>query len=102
MSFKNKQVNVDLKKMSIQHNLKSNAIKIHYGISIGGLFQKLSQASVEENLVTDLSHIFMKLLEELAKIAGIDLMTFYEEIIRKPKHQELINKLKLFRDNLAA
>ena len=44
----------------------------------------------------------MELLEELAKIAGIDLMTFYEEIIRKPKHQELINKLKLFRDNLAA
>ncbi len=80
----------------IRYILLSYYERIHYGISIGGLFQKLSQASVEENLVADLSNVFMDLLLALAQLAGIDIMTLYEELIRQPQCQESINKLKLF------
>ncbi len=59
----------------IRYILLSYYERTHYGISIGGLFQKLSQASVEENLVADLSHVFMDLLLALAQLAGIDFVT---------------------------
>ncbi|RLD64510.1 MAG: hypothetical protein DRI84_08580 [Bacteroidetes bacterium] len=86
----------------IRYILLSYYERIHYGMSIGGLFQKLSQASVEENLVADLSHIFMNLLQAFAQLAGIDFMTLYEELIRKPQCQESINKLKLFPQIMSA
>jgi len=86
----------------IRYILLSYYERTHYGISIGGLFQKLSQASVEENLVADLTHVFMDLLQAFAQLAGIDFMTLYEELIRQPQCQESINKLKLFPNNLVA
>lgn len=86
----------------IRYILLSYYERTHYGMSIGGLFQKLSQASVEENLVADLSHVFMDLLLALAQLAGIDFMTLYEELIRQPQCQESIKKLKLFPNTLVA
>ena len=86
----------------IRYILLSYYERTHYGTSIGGLFQKLSQASVKENLVADLSHVFMELLQAFAQLAGIDFMTLYEELIRQPQCQKLINKLKLFPNTLVA
>ena len=86
----------------IRYILLSYYERTHYGMSIGGLFQKLAQASVEENLVADLSHVFMDLLLALTQLAGIDFMTLYEELIRQPQCIESINKLKLFPNNLVA
>ena len=86
----------------IRYILLSYYERTHYGLSIGGLFQKLSQASVEENLVADLSHVFMDLLLAFAQLAGIDFITLYEELIRQPKYQEAVNRLKLFPHALVA
>jgi len=86
----------------IRYILLSYYERIYYGTSIGGIFQNLAQASVEENLVVDLSHVFMELLQAFAQLAGVDFMTLYEELIRQPQCQKSINRLNLFKDNLAA
>jgi len=86
----------------IRYILLSYYERIYYGTSIGGIFQNLAQASVEENLVADLSHVFMELLQAFAQLAGVDFMTLYEELIRQPQCQKSINRLNLFKDNLAA
>jgi len=57
---------------------------------------------VEENLVADLSHVFIDLLLAFAQLAGIDFITLFEELIRQPKYQEAVNKLKLFPHALVA
>ena len=85
----------------IRYILLSYYERIHYGISIGGLFRKLSQASVEENLVADLSRVFMDLLSAVAQIAGIDFITLYEDMIRQPQMHESLNKLKLLPQMMA-
>ena len=45
---------------------------------------------MEENVVADLSAVFMELLEAFAQFAGIDFLTFYHELITNP---DLHNKL---------
>jgi hypothetical protein len=79
----------------IRYILLSYYERIHYGMSIGGIFRKISQTSIEENLLADLSHIFMDLLMAFAEYAGIDFMTFYQSLIRQPELQNSITKLKL-------
>lgn len=86
----------------IRYILLSYYERIHYGTSIGGIFQDLAQASVEENLVADLNHIFMDLLQAFAQLAGIDFMSLYEDLIRQPQCQKSIYRLKLFPDILIA
>ena len=76
--------------------------RIYYGISIGGMFRELSQASVEENLVADLSDTFMVLLQAFANLSGIDFITFYESIIRQPELQTAMVRLQIAPPNKAA
>ena len=78
----------------IRYILLSYYERIHYGVTLGGLFKYLSQASIEENLVADLSNLFMKLLVAFAEIAGIDFITVYESILYQPELQETLLKLK--------
>ena len=75
--------------------------RIYYGISIGGMFRELSQASVEENLVADLSDTFMVLLQAFANLSGIDFITFYESIIRQPELQTAMVRLQIALPNKA-
>jgi len=75
--------------------------RTHYGMSIGGLFRELTQASIEENLAADLRAVFMELLMALADIAGIDFMTVYESILRQPELQKSLNRLN-FSPNINA
>ena len=77
----------------IRYILLSYYERTHYGITIGGLFRKLSQASIEENLVADLSAVFMELLMAFAEIAGVDFMTVYESILHQPELQKSLNRL---------
>ncbi|HED36699.1 MAG TPA: hypothetical protein ENI76_00390 [Ignavibacteria bacterium] len=79
----------------IRYLLLSYYERTHYGITIGGLFRQISQASVEENLVADLTEIFMELLILFAELAGIDFMTVYEELIRQPELQASLERLKI-------
>jgi len=76
--------------------------RTHYEISIGALFEKMSQASVEENLVADLSQIFMDLLISFAELAGIDFLTMFEDLILLPQNQKSLERLNLFSTNKAA
>ena len=66
------------------------------------MFRELSQASVEENLVADLSETFMDLLQAFANISGIDFITFYESIIREPELQTAMVRLQIAPPNKAA
>jgi len=81
----------DISLSFIRYILLSFYERTHYGMTIGGLFKKLSQAAVEENVVADLSAIFMELLEAFAQFAGIDFLTFYHELITNPDlHKKLL------------
>ena len=67
--------------------------RIHYGMTLGQIFRKLSQASIKENLLADISYYFMELLEIFAVNAGIDFITFYEDLMRDEKAGKIIVKL---------
>ena len=86
----------------IRYILLSYYERTHYGMSIGGLFRKLSQASIEENLVADLSAVFMELLMAFAEIAGVDFMTVYESILRQPELQKPLQRLNFVPNVYAA
>ena len=79
----------------IRYILLSYYERTHYGMTIGGLFKQIAQASVEENLVADISAIFMELLTTLAEIAGIDFITLYEALICQPRLQDSLVRLKI-------
>ncbi|MCH7658708.1 MAG: transposase [Bacteroidetes bacterium] len=79
----------------IRYLLLSYYERTHYGTTIGGLFRKLSQAAIEENLLADISVYFIELLQIFAELAGIDFITFYEELLRKPEAGQIIQKLGL-------
>lgn len=74
----------------IRYVLLSYYERIHYGMTIGGLFQKLSQASIEENLLSDITVYFMELLKFFANRAGVDFIDFYEDLLCTPEAAQII------------
>ena len=70
-------------------------------MTIGSLFKKLSQAAAEENVVANLSAVFMDLLEALAQFAGIDFLTFYHELITKLNLYENLSCLGIIKKSQA-
>lgn len=86
----------------IRYLLLSYYERTHYGITIGGLFREISQASIEENLLADISAHFMDLLQIFAGLAGIDFITFYEELLRNPIAIPIIERLGLNQEKQAA
>ena len=92
----------DISLSFIRYILLSFYERTHYGMTIGGLFKKLSQAAVEENVVADLSAVFMDLLEAFAQFAGIDFLTFYHELITKPDLHENLSRLGITPKSQAA
>jgi hypothetical protein len=83
----------DISLSFIRYILLSFYERTHYGMTIGGLFKKLSQAAVEENVVADLSSVFMELLEILAQFTGINFMEFYHEMIANPDLYKKLTRL---------
>jgi len=86
----------------IRYLLLSYYERTHYGITIGGLFRNISQASIEENLLADISVYFIELLQIFADLAGIDFITFYEDLLRNPKAASIIEILRVKPEKLAA
>ena len=69
--------------------------RIHYGTSIGGLFRQLAQSAVKENILAGINLYFVKLLQFFAGMAGIDFITFYEDLLRNPEAGNIINMIGL-------
>ena len=64
--------------------------RIHYGMTIGGLFSKLSHSAMKENLLADISVYFFELIQIFADLAGIDFIPFYLELLRNPKAEKIL------------
>ncbi len=86
----------------VRYILLSFYERIHYGMTIGGIFRNLTQASIKENLLADISFYFMELLKLFANCAGIDFMTFYEDLIRNPEANNILLKMNLNLDKQIA
>ena len=69
--------------------------RIHYGTSIGGLFRQLSQSAVKENILSGINLYFIELLQIFANLAGVDFITFYEDLLRNPEAENIINMIGL-------
>ena len=93
---------VDITLSLVRYIFLSYYERIHYGMTIGGIFRKLSQMSVEENLLADISFFFHELLKIFADNAGIDFIAFYEDLLRDPKANEIILKIGLKSEKQAA
>ncbi|MBK5202750.1 MAG: transposase [Prolixibacteraceae bacterium] len=66
--------------------------KMHYGNSLGGLFDLLSSQTEEENISNYLRGIFVEIINGIGKILKIDCMELIEEIIRDSQRAEEIMK----------
>ncbi len=69
--------------------------RTRYGITIGDLFRELAQASIQENLLADISEYFLELLKIFAEFAGIDFITFYRELLTSPKAAQIVDLLNI-------
>lgn len=69
--------------------------RIHYGTTIGGLFRGLSQSAVKENILVSINLYFIELLQIFASLAGVDFITFYEDLLRNPEAENIINMIGL-------
>lgn len=77
----------------IRYILLSYYERIHYGMTIGGLFKQLKQLAIEENILADINLYFFEVLQIFADLAGIDFLTFYEELLRNKKAEKLFSKI---------
>ncbi|MCD6112490.1 MAG: hypothetical protein J7J86_04380 [Bacteroidales bacterium] len=57
--------------------------RTRYRITIGGLFRELAQASIQENLLADISEYFLELLRIFAEFAGINFIKFLPRAVNK-------------------
>ncbi|OQY03989.1 MAG: hypothetical protein B6I20_03890 [Bacteroidetes bacterium 4572_117] len=69
--------------------------RMHYGTSIGGLFRQLSQSAIKENILSGINLYFIELLQIFASMAGVDFITFYEDLLRNPEAENIINMIGL-------
>ncbi len=86
----------------VRYLLLSYYERTHYGYTIGGLFRKLSQASIQENLLADISIYFIDLLKIFANLSGVDFITLYEGLLRNPDAAPIIEKLGINSEKQAA
>ena len=86
----------------IRYLLLSYYERIHYGTTIGGLFRDLSQASIEENLLADITADFMDLLNIIAERGGVEFIEFFEDLLRNPEAAPLVKRLRIDPKKLVA
>ncbi len=72
----------DLSLSFIRYVLLSYYERMHYGYKIDGIFAELSQYSVTENVVADLSQVFLEWLKILADYIGVGLIEFFGKVVR--------------------
>jgi hypothetical protein len=66
----------------IRYILLSYYERIYYGYKVNGVFAELSQYSVTENVVADLSQVFLEWLKILADYIGVGLIEFFGKVVR--------------------
>jgi len=77
----------------IRYILLSYYKRIHYNQTIGDLFKGLIETVLEENIIGRLQNLFVALIELFVESVGIDIITFYEDLIRNPKSEFFLTKI---------
>ena len=67
--------------------------QMHYGHSLGSIFDLLSSQTEEENITRYLLEIFWEIVNGIGEILKVDCMELFEEIIRGNQRAEEIMKL---------
>ena len=68
---------------------------MHYGNSLGSIFDLLSSQAQEENITQYLMEIFQEIVNGIGKVLKVDCMELFEEIIRDNQRAEEIMRLFL-------
>jgi hypothetical protein len=78
--------------------------QMHYGQSLGNIFNLLSSQAEEENITRYLMEIFLEIVNGIGKILKVDCMELFEEMIRDNQRAEEIMRLfsPVFEKKLAA
>jgi len=78
--------------------------QMHYGQSLGNIFNLLSSQAEEENITRYLMDIFLEIVNGIGKILKVDCMELFEEMIRDSQRAEEIMRLfsPVFEKKLAA
>ncbi|MFC2087462.1 transposase [Bacteroidota bacterium] len=67
--------------------------QMHYGKSLGSIFDMLSSQAEEENITRYLLEIFWDIVNGIGEILKVDCMELFEEILRDNKKAEEVMKL---------
>lgn len=67
--------------------------QMHYGKSLGSIFDMLSSQAEEENITRYLLEIFWEIVNGIGEILKVDCMELFEEIIRDSKKAEEVMRL---------
>ncbi len=67
--------------------------QMHYGQSIGSIFDLLSSQAEEENITRYLMEIFWEIVHGIGEVLKIDCMELFAEIIRDNQRAEEIMRL---------
>jgi hypothetical protein len=67
--------------------------QMHYGQSLGSIFDLLSSQAEEENITRYLMEIFWEIVHGIGEVLKIDCMELFEEIIRDNQRAEEIMRL---------
>lgn len=67
--------------------------QMHYGQSLGNIFNMLSSQAEEENITRYLMEIFREIVNGIGKILKVDCMELFEEMIRDNQRAEEIMRL---------
>ena len=78
--------------------------QMHYGNSLGSIFDLLSSQAQEENITQYLMEIFWEIVNGIGKVLKVDCMELFEEMIRDNQRAEDIMMLfsPVFKKNPAA
>ena len=66
---------------------------MHYGNSLGSIFDMLSSQAEQENITRYLLEIFWEIVNGIGEILKVDCMELFEEIIRDNKKAEEVMRL---------
>ena len=69
--------------------------QMHYGNSLGSIFDLLSSQAQEENITQYLMEIFWEIVNGIGKVLKVDCMELFEEMIRDNQRAEEIMRLFL-------
>ncbi len=69
--------------------------QMHYGNSLGSIFDLLSSQAEEENITRYLLEIFWEIVNGIGEILKVDIMELFEEMIRDNQRAEEIMRLFL-------